>query len=105
MSETQAPASGGQGAETGAAATTTTANTQATGVTTTETAAPTTTAAPVSTIEWLPGADETTVGMVQNKGWKTPNDMLTSYSALEKFVGVPADKMLRLPTDTSTKED
>lgn len=104
MSEAQAPATGGQGADTGAAATTTAANTQSTGVTTTTTAAPVvTTTAP--TIEWLPGADETTVGLVQNKGWKTPADMLTSYNALEKFVGVPADKMLRLPTDASLKEE
>jgi len=91
MSENLAPADGGQGAPAGAAPVA---------------AAPAPAPAPAApTIEWLPTADEATVGLIQNKGWKSPADVLTSYTALEKFVGVPADKMLRLPTETSTKED
>jgi hypothetical protein len=93
---TEASATGGQGAATAttaAAATSTAATTSTT----------TTTAAPA--IAWLPDADETTVGMVQNKGWDSPAKLLNSYQQLEKFVGAPADKIVRLPGETSTKEE
>jgi hypothetical protein len=89
MSDIQAPAAGGQGGAPAAAS-----------------AAPAPAAAPAApAIEWLSGADEVTVGLVQNKGWKSPNDVVQSYTQLEKFVGAPADKIVRLPTETSTKED
>lgn len=44
----------------------------------------------VAGIEWLKDADEITVGYAQNKGWKSPADVLTSYQNLEKLLG--ADK-------------
>lgn len=63
-------------------------------------------AAPVTpTIDWLPDADEVTVGLVQNKGWKAPKDVLTSYQQLEKFVGAPADKIVRLPGEGAAKDE
>lgn len=39
---------------------------------------------------WLTGADETTVGYVQNKGWTEPKQVLDGYRNLEKLLG--ADK-------------
>ena len=44
----------------------------------------------VPTISWLDGADETTVGYVQNKGWSDPKQVLDGYRNLEKLLG--ADK-------------
>lgn len=41
-------------------------------------------------ITWLDGADETTVGYVQNKGWSDPKQVLDGYRNLEKLLG--ADK-------------
>jgi hypothetical protein len=52
---------------------------------------------PAATIDWLTGAPEDITGFVQNKGWKTPVDAITSYKQLEKHMGTPADKLLRLP--------
>lgn len=67
-------------------------------------AAPTmdsTAASSAPTIEWLSGADTDTVGYVQNKGWKNSSDVVQSYRNLEKLRGVPADRLLTLPTDLS----
>lgn len=41
-------------------------------------------------INWLNGADETTLGYVQNKGWTEPTQVLEGYRNLEKLLG--ADK-------------
>jgi len=41
-------------------------------------------------IGWLQGADEVTVGYVQNKGWTEPAQVLDGYRNLEKLLG--ADK-------------
>ena len=43
-----------------------------------------------SPIDWLKGADDVTVGYVQNKGWTEPNQLLDGYRNLEKLLG--ADK-------------
>lgn len=53
------------------------------------------------TIDWIGGADTDTVGYVQNKGWKDPSDVVQSYRNLEKLRGVPAERLLTLPTDLS----
>lgn len=42
------------------------------------------------TPSWLQGADETTIGYVQNKGWTEPAQVLDGYRNLEKLLG--ADK-------------
>lgn len=39
---------------------------------------------------WLQGADESTIGYVQNKGWTEPAQVLDGYRNLEKLLG--ADK-------------
>jgi hypothetical protein len=84
MSEAIASTDSGQGAAAPAAAPVTT--TPSTGTQTT--AAP---AAPAAQpISWLSGADETTVGYVQNKGWTEPTQVLDGYRNLEKRLG--ADK-------------
>lgn len=46
---------------------------------------------------WLDSLDDDTKGFVENKGWKEPTDILTGYRNLEKLVGAPEDKILRLP--------
>lgn len=35
--------------------------------------------------------------LVTGKGWKTPDDALKSYSELEKHIGLPPDRLIRLP--------
>lgn len=47
--------------------------------------------------DWTTGLPEIERGYVQNKGWKGPGDLLTSYQQLEKTMGVPPDQLLRLP--------
>lgn len=44
--------------------------------------------------------DDTMVGYVQNKGWKNPADLLTSYTNLEKLHGAP-ERLVQLPKDDS----
>lgn len=61
--------------------------------------APTPAPAAAPAADWLGGMEESAKGFVANKGWKTPGEMLGSYQNLEKLVGHPADKLLRLPTD------
>jgi len=73
MSDVNTPAEGGQGAAPAAAS-----------------AAAPAAAAPAAAPSWLSGADETTVGYVQNKGWTEPKQVLEGYRNLEKLLG--ADK-------------
>ena len=83
------PASASTGAATGANASTQTASTQAT-----------------TGIEWLNGADELAVGYAQNKGWKSPVDMLSSYQNLEKLMGADrAGNTVVLPGENATPEE
>lgn len=58
----------------------------------------TTTAAPAPKT-WYEGADPDTVGYIQNKKWdaETPLKVVESYRNLEKFHGVPADQIVKLP--------
>lgn len=48
---------------------------------------------------WYDGADQETVGYIQNKKWETesPLKVLEAYRSLEKFNGVPADQIIKLP--------
>lgn len=45
---------------------------------------------------WYADFDETTSAYVQNKGWQSPTDLLTSYRNLEKFAG-GSKNLLELP--------
>lgn len=56
-------------------------------------AAPSTAAAPQV---WSASFDEDTAAYVQNKGWQSPADMLTSYRNLEKFAG-GSKNLLEIP--------
>lgn len=99
MSDAIASADGGQGAAPAAPAapissssmlnvTPVTSETAATGSQLAPSAAP---AAPAAAApKWLDGADETTIGYVQNKGWSEPKQVLEGYRNLEKLLG--ADK-------------
>jgi hypothetical protein len=51
-------------------------------------------------IAWLPGADESAVGYVHNKGWANPNDAVTGYRNLETLLGADrAGRTIVLPKD------
>lgn len=45
------------------------------------------------------GLDADNLGYVQNKGFATPADAITSYRHLETLLGAPKDQIIRLPTD------
>lgn len=44
-------------------------------------------------------ADQDLRGFVQTRGWKDPGSVVDSYRNLEKLVGVPQDRLLKLPND------
>lgn len=46
---------------------------------------------------WTAGLDQETTAWVQNKGFKSISDSLTSHRNLEKLMGAPADRLLKLP--------
>lgn len=94
MSETAAPtADGGQGAAASTGAALNVAPVTGTGATSTSAVAATPAPSPApaaSAPAWLDGADDLTVGYVQNKGWTDPKQVLDGYRNLEKLLG--ADK-------------
>ncbi len=61
---------------------------------------------PPAAIPWLTGADEVTVGYVQNKGWSEPKQVLDSYRNLEKLMGADkAGNAVILPKPDATPEE
>lgn len=61
-------------------------------------AAAATTPAPAATpTDWTTGFNDETKGYVQNKGFKTPGDVLDSYRNFEKLMGTPKERILKLP--------
>lgn len=65
-----------------------------------------TTQAVAETPSWLNGADDTTVGYVQNKGWKDPIQMLDGYRNLEKLLGADkANNAIIIPKDTADAKE
>ncbi len=57
-------------------------------------------------IPWLEGADEVTVGYVQNKGWKEPKQVLEGYRNLEKLLGADrAGNTVVLPKPDAPKTE
>lgn len=92
MTDTTAPAIGGQGAAaTLSAEPAPISSAPAAGTTEVKTATAST------GLEWLSGVSEDVTSYVQNKGWKSPADLLTSYQQLEKHMGTPAERLLRMP--------
>jgi len=47
--------------------------------------------------DWTSGFADGLKSVVQNKGWKSPIEAVEGYRNLEKHLGVPAEKLLRLP--------
>ena len=54
---------------------------------------------------WMDGMSEEQIGAIQNKGWKSPADLYSSYAELEKFRGVPADQILKKPKDGESYDE
>lgn len=63
------------------------------------------TAAPPAASAWMTGLDAELVGVAQTKGWHDkPADVaareaIKSFREAEKYIGVPADRILRLPAE------
>lgn len=101
MSEA-APAAGGQGAVASTGAALNVAPVTDTGAQAAPAAAPSGTALP----PWLEGADQQTVGYVQNKGWTEPRQVLDGYRNLEKLLGADrAGNTVILPKADAKPED
>ena len=90
MSDQIAPTDGGQGAATSTGAALAAAPAAPAAPTGQQVTAPPAAPAPAAAPSWLQGADEATVGYVQNKGWTEPTQVLDGYRNLEKLLG--ADK-------------
>lgn len=59
--------------------------------------------APASQESWTATLPEDVRGYAENKGWKDPSDLLSSYKNLEKLRGVSEDKLIRLPDDPAAE--
>lgn len=58
------------------------------------------TAAPPPAFDWkTSGMDDAGLAIVNERGWKGPGDMLTSYRNLETAVGVPPERLIKLPAE------
>lgn len=70
---------------------------------------PATPPTPPST-NWFDGADADTLGYLQNRGWDKLDAKTAAFNAAkahreaEKLIGVPADKIVRLPKDANDAE-
>jgi hypothetical protein len=64
-------------------------------------------AAAAGTKPWYEGASPELIGHIQTKGWhdKPANEAalaaITAHREAEKFIGAPADKIIKLPTDAN----
>ncbi len=66
---------------------------------TSESAPPPAAAAP---FDWSKaGLDDVSLSTVTTKGWKSPADVVGSYRHLETAVGVPPERLIKLPKDAS----
>ena len=58
-------------------------------------------------VDWLPGADAETVGLVGLKGWKTAGDAVQAYKHAQSFVGADPKSIAKIPAanaDQATKD-
>lgn len=49
------------------------------------------------------GVDDVGLAKVTTLGWSKPADLLNSYISLEKVIGVPPERIIKLPTDANDK--
>lgn len=54
--------------------------------------------------DWTTGLNDDMKGYVQNKGFKDPVSVLESYRNYEKLMGVPQDRLLKLPEKAEDAE-
>lgn len=59
---------------------------------------------PAAPGDWTTGLADDVRGYVQNKGWRSPGDVLESYRGLEKHLGVPKEQLVQLPTKDDDAE-
>lgn len=77
----------------------------------TPTPAPTPTPTPSPTPAWHDGIEAETLGFWQNKGYdvtdpkKVAAELTKQYRAAEKFIGVPADQVLKMPKADAPPEE
>lgn len=57
-----------------------------------------------SGLNWMSGFDEDSSAFIENKAWKEPADMLSSYRSLEKLVG-GSNNVLEMPSADATPEE
>lgn len=68
-------------------------------------AAPTNNPAPVApTTDWTTGLDDGMKGYVQNKGFKDVPSIVHSYQNLEKLIGVPKERLIKMPEKSDAPE-
>ncbi len=48
-------------------------------------------------VDWQTGVNETHKGVITSKGWKDLNSVMDSYTGLEKLLGGPKEKLVRIP--------
>lgn len=66
-------------------------------------AAPAATATPAAVSDWMAGLNDTVKNFATNKGWKNPSEVLDSYQNLEKLVGAPQDKIIKMPDEADAE--
>lgn len=64
----------------------------------------TTAAGQTGSVDWSSGFSEDLKGYVQNKGFKDPSQVVDSYRNLEKLMGVPKERLLKLPEKDDAPE-
>lgn len=55
------------------------------------------TPAPAEPTPWTASLNDETKGWIENKGFKDPASMIDSYRNFEKLMGVPKERLLKLP--------
>lgn len=59
---------------------------------------------PAPAASWMDSLGDDQKGYVENKGWKDPAEVLSSYQNLEKLRGVPEEQLLRWPDNPDDPE-
>jgi hypothetical protein len=60
---------------------------------------------PADVQPWTEGFDSEDIGLVEERAWKSPGDLLKSYKALEHLKGAPPDKIVALPSEDATEAE